>query len=186
MRFTPGAEHERQRAVAPVLGTHEELRTAVLMDVVQPSLLDDADDRQRTIAERIFAPSGLPVGKNCLARRPSINASRTSSRRASVEGAAGKQPHAHDLDVAARRADVIDERRVPIGIAGVPGRARDSDRLLTRGGRERQRRRGAHARDAGYRRKRVFDPVLEGEDVGDFREELGRHRHAHGEDAVRL
>ena len=51
MRLPLRSQHPRQAQEAivlssPVLGPNEELRSTVLMDVVESRLLDDADDRQ--------------------------------------------------------------------------------------------------------------------------------------------
>jgi hypothetical protein len=47
----PRGSHERERAVSPVLGAQEDLRAPVLMNVVEPRLLDDAHDGDRLIVE---------------------------------------------------------------------------------------------------------------------------------------
>ena len=75
--------HEGQRAVAPVLGANEELRPAVLMHVVEPRLLDDADDGERLfVAERNLRAERAAAGKELSREMRSISASRTPSRRA--------------------------------------------------------------------------------------------------------
>ena len=61
---------------------------------------------------------------------------------------------------------VVDERVVARRVARDAGRAGDRDRLLIGRGSQRQRRRRAHARHAWYGRERVFDPLLDRQDIG--------------------
>ena len=73
----------------------------------------------------------------------------------------------------ARVAMMSDQHRVALRIAGIAGRAGNSDRLLPRpeavlrpGRAERQRRRGARAPDSRQRIKRSLDAILEGVGIG--------------------
>lgn len=174
MRVPRRTQHEGQAAIAPVLGADEELWTTVLMDVVQPRLLDDAHDGQRLIAERNLRAERAAPGKELRGQEAIDHRFAHALVAALVEPAAGKQPDAHHLHVCRARADAIDERRVAFGVAGDPGRARNGDRVLACRCGERQPAGGAYAHDARYGRKRVLDPLLEREDVGGFREDQER------------
>jgi hypothetical protein len=71
------AQREAERVLRVVLVAQVDLRPAVLVDVVVPRVLHDADDAERVVPKWSVAPTAPPVGKNCRASVRSITASRT-------------------------------------------------------------------------------------------------------------
>ena len=64
LRFARGAQRVEQRPVSRIFGAEVDLWAAVLMDVVEPGLLDHADDRQRDVgAERNLRAERVAAGK---------------------------------------------------------------------------------------------------------------------------
>src|SRR6185436_11535109 len=98
VRIAPRAQHERQRARAVVLRAEVELRAAVLMHVVQASLIDDADDGQRGVLSGWNLRAERTAGRKTLLRENRIDEHFTNTIPAgTLERASGQYAHPHDF-----------------------------------------------------------------------------------------
>src|SRR5262245_14732710 len=185
MRFTSCPHDIEKRAVAE-LGSNQNLRPPVGMNIIESSLIEDADDRNRSITHPELRADSIAVRKETPGdRRVNHNFGHvilTELR----EGAARDQSYAHYLDVVRAHGDQIGKRLVPLGVAGVPWRAWNGDRPLKSCRRKGQRRGGARPSDARNRGQRALDAILKCDDIAHLREELGRAPHPNGKYAVRL
>ena len=99
--------------------------------LVQPSLIDDADDRQRPIDR-----TGSSRRRHCRPERNAWQARCQSSLRHAIrarlcEGSAGDAAACPSLRHSSRRTAMhVGEQRVALGVAGVPGRAGNPDHHL--------------------------------------------------------
>ena len=154
------------------------------MHVVEARLIDDADDGQQIlaiVAERNLRPESTAARKE-LSREAAIDQRLPHAvATRSLERTPLNHVHTHHLDIAGADAHVVDQRRIPISVAGDARRAGNRDPVLTRRRRQRQRRGRADCRDTGDRLQRLLDALLQRLRLLDSWNELRRHRHTHGE-----
>src|SRR5262245_390886 len=185
MRFTSRPHDIEKRAVAE-LGPNQDLWPPVGMNIIESSLIEDADDRNRSITHPELRADSIAVRKETPGDR-GVNHNfghviLTELR----EGAARDQSYAHHLDVVRAHGDQIGKRLVPLGGAGVPGRARHGGRSLKSCRREGQSRGGARPSDARNRGQRALYASLECDVMAHLTEQLWLATHTNGKHAVRL
>jgi hypothetical protein len=117
---------EPQRPSAPVLGSDVELWAAVVVHVVHPRLVDDADDRQPVGGlghVRWRDPVGIPGDRRAdrIAVREELRRQVPVDQRLlpailadGIKGTPGDDAHPHDLDVRGPRRDHVHERLITI------------------------------------------------------------------------
>src|SRR5437868_1349721 len=106
------------------------------MHVVEPRLVDDADDRQHAISVRDAGTDWVRARKE--PPREAIVDHRFENTGAPrlPEPTARGPAHSHHFDETRARADDVGEHGVALRISGVPRRTRNPDRILGRAARE--------------------------------------------------
>src|SRR4030095_13068311 len=135
------------------------------MQVIQPRLVDDANDGERLTAEWDHGAEGVARWEEpgCDVAIDHGFAHILTARR--VERTSGEQPHPHQFDVVGANADDVDEYRVTLWVSRVPWCARNRNRGLLCRRRQRQRGRGADSTHTRHTRHSVSDAVLKRQHV---------------------
>src|SRR5262249_8273975 len=167
------------------LFSNQNLRPPIGMNIIESSLVDDADDRKRPITPRDRRADSIAFWEETPSNRGVDHGFRHAILTELSKGTAVEQPQAHHLDVVRADGDEVDEHLVPIGVASVSGRAGNRDRLLISRRRKRQRRGGARPGDTGNRGQRLLDAIVECDYFTLLGEEFGRRPHPYGEHAIR-
>src|SRR5262245_23677751 len=123
MRFASCPHDEEERPETEVLGSNQNLRPTVGMNIIESSLIDNADNRQRPFTQPDLRAQSMAAWKETPGNRGVDDGFGDATLTRLYEGTAGRQPHAHDLDVVRAHADHVGKQIVPLGVAGVPGRS---------------------------------------------------------------
>src|SRR5919201_3536290 len=99
MRFAGCPHDEEERPDAEVLGSNQNLRPTVGMNIIESSLIDNADDRQRPFTQPDLRVQGIAASKETPGNRGVNDRFGDATLTRLCEGTAGEQSHAHDLDV---------------------------------------------------------------------------------------
>src|SRR5262249_10220429 len=150
VRFT-GCPHYIEKRAEAELSSNKNLRPPVNMNVIESSLIDDADDRRRPFTQLDLRPYGIALWKETPGNRGVNDGFGHVILTELRECTAGEHSHAHYLDVVRTHSDHVDKRLVSLGVAGVPWRAWDGDRPRKSRRRKGQRRGGARPSDTRNR-----------------------------------
>src|SRR5262245_28768905 len=129
MRFT-SCPHDIEKRARAELGSNQELRAPIGMNIIESSLIEDADDRKRSFTQPAVRADSIAVRKEPPADRDVKHNYGHIILTELSEGTARDQPHAHHLDVIRAHGNHDSKDLVPLGITGVPGRAGNGDRRL--------------------------------------------------------
>jgi hypothetical protein len=108
------AQREAERVLRVVLVAQVDLRPAVLVDVVVPRVLHDADDAERVAPEVERRPDRAAGREELPGQRPVDHRLAHAARRRRRERPAGEDADAERLEVARARREEVDERAIAL------------------------------------------------------------------------
>src|SRR5262245_1132637 len=137
MRFA-GCPHDVEKRAEAELGSHQNLRPPIGMNIMESSLIEYADDRKRLFIPPDRRADSIAVRKETPGDRGVNHSFGLAALTELSEGTAGKQPHAHYLDIVRAHGDDVGKDLIPLSVAGVSGRAGNRDQILKSCPRKRQ------------------------------------------------